>query len=176
MIYSLNGERCTSSSRALVQASIYKEFASESGRARQEDQGRPSARSGDRNRSAHPSASCCEGAFVYADARQTEGATIAAGGGRFARRKLCRADALYRREQRHEDRAGRDLRSGADHDPLRGRTGSARNRERRPLWPHRLHLDPGRQPRASRRARASKPAWSGSIPKTSAICRRRSAA
>ncbi len=33
MIYSLNGERCTSSSRALVQASIYKEFAAKAARA-----------------------------------------------------------------------------------------------------------------------------------------------
>ena len=44
MIYSLNGERCTSSSRALVQRSIYDAFAAKAGRARRRDQ-RSAARS-----------------------------------------------------------------------------------------------------------------------------------
>jgi 5-carboxymethyl-2-hydroxymuconic-semialdehyde dehydrogenase len=35
MIYSLNGERCTSSSRLLVQASIYDEFTARARRARE---------------------------------------------------------------------------------------------------------------------------------------------
>ncbi len=45
MIYSLNGERCTSSSRALVQRSIYEEFAAQGGEARRRAEGRAAARS-----------------------------------------------------------------------------------------------------------------------------------
>ncbi len=54
MIYSLNGERCTSSSRLLVQESIAKEFSGARRRAREEDQDRPPARSGDGSRPADP--------------------------------------------------------------------------------------------------------------------------
>ena len=55
MIYSLNGERCTSSSRALVQRSIYDGFTAKLAERVEEHQGRPSARSRDRDRPADPS-------------------------------------------------------------------------------------------------------------------------
>ncbi len=81
MIYSLNGERCTSSSRALVQASIYKEFAAKT------------AESVKRIKVGHPLDPATEiGPLIhprhvakvlsYADAARQDGATIAAGGGR----------------------------------------------------------------------------------------------
>jgi 5-carboxymethyl-2-hydroxymuconic-semialdehyde dehydrogenase len=43
MIYSLNGERCTSSSSRLVQETIADEFEARACRAGQQDQGRPPA-------------------------------------------------------------------------------------------------------------------------------------
>jgi 5-carboxymethyl-2-hydroxymuconic-semialdehyde dehydrogenase len=52
MIYSLNGERCTSSSRLLVQESIADGLHRRSWRARRKPQGRASARPGHRGRSA----------------------------------------------------------------------------------------------------------------------------
>ena len=73
-------------------------------------------------------------------------------------------------------RAGGDLRPGADRDPVRRRSRCAAHRQRRPLRPRRLYLDRRRRPRPSRRAQASRPAWSGSIRRTCATCRRRSAA
>ena len=54
MIYSLNGERCTSSSRLLVQAEHRREIHREADRAREGAQGRPSARSRHRDRAADP--------------------------------------------------------------------------------------------------------------------------
>ena len=62
MIYSLNGERCTSSSRALVERLDLRRVRQARRRARQEDQGRPPARCRDRDRPADPSAPCREGA------------------------------------------------------------------------------------------------------------------
>jgi 5-carboxymethyl-2-hydroxymuconic-semialdehyde dehydrogenase len=53
MIYSLNGERCTSSSRLLVQDSIADEFQ-KSWSSASTDQGRPSARPRNRDRPADP--------------------------------------------------------------------------------------------------------------------------
>ena len=55
MIYSLNGERCTSSSRALVQQTIYERFADGPRGTRAAYQGRPPSRSGHRDRTADPS-------------------------------------------------------------------------------------------------------------------------
>ena len=55
MIYSLNGERCTSSSRLLVQRSIHDEFVARLAERAQGPEGRASARSGHRDRPAHAS-------------------------------------------------------------------------------------------------------------------------
>ncbi len=54
MIYSLNGERCTSSSRLLVQEGIAGKFIEKLTVAGQGAEGRPPARSRDRNRAADP--------------------------------------------------------------------------------------------------------------------------
>jgi 5-carboxymethyl-2-hydroxymuconic-semialdehyde dehydrogenase len=81
MIYSLNGERCTSSSRALVQSSIYDDFAAKA------------AERVKRMRVGHPLDPQTEiGPLIhrrhldkvmsYVNAARADGATIAAGGGR----------------------------------------------------------------------------------------------
>ena len=62
MIYSLNGERCTSSSRLLVQRSIHDEFVGAPHRAGEGPEGRASARSGHRDRPAHASGAPRQGA------------------------------------------------------------------------------------------------------------------
>ncbi len=62
MIFSLNGERCTSSSRLLVQRSIHDEFVARLTERVQGPEGRASARSGHRDRPAHPSVAPRQGA------------------------------------------------------------------------------------------------------------------
>jgi 5-carboxymethyl-2-hydroxymuconic-semialdehyde dehydrogenase len=81
MIYSLNGERCTSSSRALVQASIYKEFAAKAAeRAKKIKVGHPLDPATEIGPLIHPRH--VAKVLSYADAAKQDGATIAAGGGR----------------------------------------------------------------------------------------------
>ena len=114
----------------------------------------------------------------YFDVARGEGAAIPVGGAaRGARRQLRAADGARRRAQNsHARRAGGDLRARADRDSVRRREGSARARERRALRPRRVSLDATTSAaRTDSRAR-SRPAWSGSTPRTTAICRRRSAA
>jgi 5-carboxymethyl-2-hydroxymuconic-semialdehyde dehydrogenase len=79
MIYSLNGERCTSSSRALVHASIYREFAAKAAeRVKKIKVGHPldpATEIGPLIHQRHVAK-----VLSYADAAKKEGATIAAGG------------------------------------------------------------------------------------------------
>jgi len=81
MIYSLNGERCTSSSRALVEASIYDDFtariAERAGRIRVGDPFDPETEMGPLIHREHLAK-----VLGYMDVARREGATIAAGGGR----------------------------------------------------------------------------------------------
>ena len=56
MIFSLNGERCTSSSRLLVQRGIYDEFTAKVAERATQGQSRAPAGSRDRSGAAHPSA------------------------------------------------------------------------------------------------------------------------
>jgi 5-carboxymethyl-2-hydroxymuconic-semialdehyde dehydrogenase len=80
MIYSLNGERCTSSSRALVQASIYKEFAAKAAeRVKKIKVGHPLDPATEIGPLIHPRH--VAKVLSYAEAAKKEGATIAAGGG-----------------------------------------------------------------------------------------------
>lgn len=79
MIYSLNGERCTSSSRALVQASIYKEFAARAaGRVREIKVGHPLDPSTEIGPLIHPRH--VAKVLSYVDTATNEGATIVSGG------------------------------------------------------------------------------------------------
>jgi 5-carboxymethyl-2-hydroxymuconic-semialdehyde dehydrogenase len=79
MIYSLNGERCTSSSRALVEASIYDEFhARAAERVKRIKVGHPLDPATEIGPLIH--ASHVEKVLSYAKVAEREGATVAVGG------------------------------------------------------------------------------------------------
>jgi 5-carboxymethyl-2-hydroxymuconic-semialdehyde dehydrogenase len=81
MIYSLNGERCTSSSRALVEASIYDAFARKAAeRVKKIKVGHPLDPSTEIGPLIHQRH--VEKVLSYVNAARKDGATIAAGGGR----------------------------------------------------------------------------------------------
>lgn len=81
MIYSLNGERCTSSSRALVEASIYEEFSRKAAeRVKKIKVGHPLDPATEIGPLIHERH--VEKVLSYVNAAQKEGATIAVGGGR----------------------------------------------------------------------------------------------
>ncbi len=81
MIYSLNGERCTSSSRALVDASIYDEFAKRAAeRVKKIKVGHPLDAATEIGPLIHPRH--VEKVLSYVSAAREAGATIAVGGGR----------------------------------------------------------------------------------------------
>jgi 5-carboxymethyl-2-hydroxymuconic-semialdehyde dehydrogenase len=81
MIYSLNGERCTSSSRALVQRSIYEDFAKRAAeRVRRIRVGHPLDPATELGPLIHPRHA--EKVLSYPAIAQREGATVACGGGR----------------------------------------------------------------------------------------------
>ena len=71
MIYSLNGERCTSSSRLLVQEGIAEKFIEKLTAAGEGAEGRPSPRSRHRNRAADPRAASRKGLQLFR--RRAEG-------------------------------------------------------------------------------------------------------
>jgi 5-carboxymethyl-2-hydroxymuconic-semialdehyde dehydrogenase len=79
MIYSLNGERCTSSSRALVEASIYQEFSKRAAaRVKTIKVGHPLDPATEIGPLIHPRH--VDKVLSYAAAAETEGATIVGGG------------------------------------------------------------------------------------------------
>ena len=79
MIYSLNGERCTSSSRLLVQRSIHDDFVAGSPTGAGAE-GRPSARSvTEIGPLIHPVH--CDKVRSYRRVAESEGATVVVGGG-----------------------------------------------------------------------------------------------
>ena len=154
MIYSLNGERCTSSSRALVQRPIYEAFSRRvTERVGHLKVGHPLDPGTEIGPLIHPRHA--HKVLSYPALAEAEGARIAAGGGRAMAGggQLCRADALSRRDEHHAHRAGRDFRPRPDYDPLRGRGGGGRDRQRRALRPRRLSLDARYRPGAPRLAR-----------------------
>ena len=80
----------------------------------------------------------CDRVYEYVEIGKAEGATVVLGGVRpdrpgARRRQLHRADDLRRRDERHADRPGGDLRPGRRRHPLRRRGGGGPPRERRPL-------------------------------------------
>jgi 5-carboxymethyl-2-hydroxymuconic-semialdehyde dehydrogenase len=81
MIYSLNGERCTSSSRALIQRSIYPEFTRRlAERVKKIVVGHPLDPKTEIGPLIHPRH--CDKVLSYAEAARADGAEIAVGGGR----------------------------------------------------------------------------------------------
>ncbi len=81
MIYSLNGERCTSSSRALVEASIYEEFSRKAAeRVKKIKVGHPLDPATEIGPLIHQRH--VEKVLSYVNIAEKEGATVAVGGGR----------------------------------------------------------------------------------------------
>lgn len=81
MIYSLNGERCTSSSRALVQRSVYDRFAASAAeRVRKIKVGPPLDPATEVGPLIHPRH--CAKVLSFPESARAEGATVAVGGGR----------------------------------------------------------------------------------------------
>ena len=124
MIYSLNGERCTSSSRALVEASIHERFTEALAATGRQDQGRASARSANRDRAVDPSAPCRESAELPGKgARRGRERALRRRPSHGRRGKLRRAHPLHGRLDR--TCASRKTRSSARCSP------SSRSRTRR---------------------------------------------
>jgi 5-carboxymethyl-2-hydroxymuconic-semialdehyde dehydrogenase len=93
MIYSLNGERCTSSSRALVEASIYEEFSKRAAeRVKKIKVGHPLDPATEIGPLIHPRH--VDKVLSYINAAQSEGATVI-GGGRAADKGNFVAPTLY---------------------------------------------------------------------------------
>jgi 5-carboxymethyl-2-hydroxymuconic-semialdehyde dehydrogenase len=93
MIYSLNGERCTSSSRALVQASIYDEFSQRAAaRVKTIKLGHPLDPATEIGPLIHPRH--VDKVLSYVEAARAEGATIV-GGGRAGEKGNFVAPTLY---------------------------------------------------------------------------------
>jgi len=93
MIYSLNGERCTSSSRALVEASIYEEFSKRAAeRMKKIKVGHPLDPATEVGPLIHPRH--VDKVLSYVSAAEREGATIV-GGGRAAEKGNFVAPTLY---------------------------------------------------------------------------------
>ena len=149
MIYSLNGERCTSSSRLLVEDSVYDKFtALVAEKAKRIKIGHPLDPETVIGPLIHPVHE--EKVLSYIEIGKSEGAIVAAGGDqvrRPGRRLLCQPDAVHRRQQHNAHRPGGDLRAGADRDPVQGRGRGAGARQRHAIRPDRLSLDRGRHPR-----------------------------
>ena len=95
-----------------------------------------------------------------------EGATLLTGGAEAARGPrqglLRQADGVLERHQRHDDRAGRDLRPGAVDHRLRHRGRGDRDRQRHDLRPRRRRVVRRPGPRQAGRARRSAPVRSRS--------------
>ena len=156
MIYSLNGERCTSSSRLLVQQSIADKFVEKlTARVQKLKVGHPldpATEIGPLIHERHLAKVCS-----YFDVAKKDGATIAVGGkphdgpggGHYVQPTLVTNASVE-----HARGAGRGVRPVPDRDPLPRRGRRDRDRQRRALRPHRLCLDRRHGPRAAGRRRA----------------------
>ncbi len=85
------------------------------------------------------------------DARAKGAEVVLGGGPHDARRAVLRAHAADGRERFHGDVAGRDVRAGRRHPPLRRRGRGHPPRQRHALRPRGLLLQPRRRPRVARR-------------------------
>ena len=122
MIYSLNGERCTSSSRALVQRSIYDGFTARlAERVKKIKVGHPLDPATEIGPLIHPAH--VDKVLSFPGLRQEGGREdrLRRRPGHGRQGQLRRADALSRRQARHAHRPGRDLRAGAHRCAVRRR-------------------------------------------------------
>ena len=159
MIYSLNGERCTSSSRALVEASIYDEFAKRAAeRVKKIKVGHPLDPATEIGPLIHPRH--VEKVLSYVDVAREAGATVAVGGGRADGGKGKATGNFV--EPTLYTHARNDMQIAQEEIfgpvltmiPFADETGSGRARQRRALRPRRLSLDQRCRPRASHGAGA----------------------
>ena len=121
MIYSLNGERCTSSSRLLVEDSIYTDFTERMAeRVKKIRVGDPFDPATEIGPLIHPTH--FKKVSSYFDTARAEGATIAAGGETVGDEgNYVQATLFTERPQRHENRSGGNLRSCSNCDSFQGR-------------------------------------------------------
>ncbi len=154
MIYSLNGERCTSSSRLLVQRSIEKEFTEALvARVRKIKVGHPldpSTEIGPLIHGAH-----VEKVLGYFAIARKENVAIPVGGAPAAAGGNYVQPTVFANAREFDAcRPRGDLRAGAHGDSVRRRARSAEARERRALRPRGLSVDERRGARASVRTLA----------------------
>ena len=143
------GQDCTAATRAYVQRPLYDAFVSGvadlMATVRLGDPFDPATDLG-------PLVSHLQRDRVAAFVDRARGyATVVTGGeapqGALEERRLLPAHPGRRRRPGQRDRAGRDLRPGPGRPPLRLRRRRHRARQRHPVRPRRLRLDPGRLPR-----------------------------
>ena len=122
MIYSLNGERCTSSSRALVQRSIYDDFTAKlAERVKRIKVGHPLDPATEIGPLIHPSHVDKVLSFPASAKRTARGSPAAAGARLRGKGNYVEPTLYLDAKSEHAHRPGRDLRSGADRAPVRGR-------------------------------------------------------
>ena len=121
MIYSLNGERCTSSSRLLVHRRIYDDFTQRlAAKLRNIRVGHPLDPDTVVGPLIHPRH--CDKVRSYIELASAEGATVVEGTGWAGApdgRQLCDARTVHRSDQRHAHRPRGDLRTGPHRHRLR---------------------------------------------------------
>ena len=134
--FGTTGQRCTATSRLILQIGIHDEFLSrlvERARALKLGDGRSE---GDGRRAAHPREPRAQKVERYVDIGQDEGADLLVGrpsraGKGLEHGLLLRADDLRARRAGNARRAGGDLRTGAVGDPRRGRGRGVPRQQRR---------------------------------------------
>ena len=166
MIYSLNGERCTSSSRLLVQRSIHDAFVEKlAARVRNIRVGHPLDPETEVGPLIHPVH--FDKVLGYMDVAKADGATVAAGGARSAFlgcRQFRQRHPVHRRPDRYAHRPGGDFRPRTDRHSLRGRGRGRAHRQRRALRAGRLSVDRRCRPRPPGRPGARRRHDLGQLP------------
>jgi 5-carboxymethyl-2-hydroxymuconic-semialdehyde dehydrogenase len=145
MIYSLNGERCTSSSRLLVEASIYDSFTAKlADRIKHIKVGHPLDPDTVIGPLIHPTHQ--DKVLSYVTLGQSEGARLLTGGDAVKGPDggCYVSPALFARRQQHDaSRSGGDFRAGARRHPLLDGRRGAFARQRHAIWFDCLSLDVG---------------------------------
>ena len=144
------GQRCTATSRVIVEASIYDEFMEQL----IERTGKLKIGNGldvDVDISPLSSKSQFDTVSEYIGIGTEEGANLVFGGrslsgGIYDERILHRADHFHRRRSGHAHRPGGDFRPGADRVQSRGPGGSYSDFQQRKIWPFLLGVHQGPDP------------------------------
>jgi aldehyde dehydrogenase (NAD+) len=152
--FGTTGQRCTATSRLVLQDGIHDRFLAKlKERASQLKLGDGRKAGTDVGPVIH--ADSIAKIERYVEIGLGEGAELVLGGQRGAREGLLLpADDLRRREGGDADRAGGDLRPGAQRDPGEGRRRGVQGEQRREVRPLVVGLHAGREPRLPRAQRA----------------------